>query len=240
MKKYFYGAFFGLVLIAGLGFVIYWGLQPQPVQKIKPSQFETTTVVANSILLRLQQELQESPIVLWGLDGENADQRQVLRDFLNEPSFPFQVVVIDQGLEARTPEIQKWAGERIDTKIEIERLAQSLEIFRQSHARALVVMPTAYAAALLVGSPANVLRERGVPTLNLIFSTFPRNREQEPAMPIPCNVGGNDLTGTSLLGCQIIGAARTMYRKRYTSGARVGLMNQISRNDYLFLMTTEP
>jgi len=240
MKKYVYGAFFGLVLVTGIGFVVYWGLQPRPIQKIKPSQFETQTVVINSILLRLQQELQASPIVLWGMDAANEDQRKVLQEFQHQSTLPFQVVVIDRSLENQSPEVRGWTGERIDTKNEVERLAQSLNVFRQSGARTLVVMPIEYAAAMLAGSPANQLRERGIPTVNLLLSAFPRNREQESKMPVPCNTGDSDLTGTAPLGCQILGSARTMYRKHFEKGARVGLMNQISRNDFLFLMTFEP
>lgn len=243
MKKYLFGAFFGVVLISGIGFVTYLGVQPRPVQKIKPSTFANTTVVVNSILISLRPELMQYSVVLWGLDAENADQRQVLRDFLNQvqdPAEAFSVIVIDRHLEDLAPEIKTWPGDRIDAKEEVDRLAASLQMFQEKKARTLVILPTGFAAALLEESPARKLRDRGIMTANLLFASFPRNREQEDRMEIPCNVGGHDNTGTSVLGCQIVSTARLFYRKHFQSGEMVGLLNQISRNDFLFLLTREP
>ena len=77
------------------------------------------------------------------------------------------------------------------------------------------------------------------PIMSLIFSNFPRRREDESNLEIPCNTGPKDSEQTGSLGCLILQSSRVLYRKHLKAGTWVGLLNQVGGSDYVFLITPE-
>lgn len=244
IKKYA-GYFLLLVIVvAGLGLVIWTGFEPRVIQKIKISQFENPTVAANSLLLRMNQELKSVPVLMWGFPhSQNQDIVPILLEFIRlSPGVNqgFDKVVVDSNLDVVVPELAQVSGDRLDTKIEIDRLAGLLTEAQKAGHRVLVVLPTVFSATSLVGSPAHILSQNQIPLISFVVSSFPRSRESENLSSIPCNVNVRDTEGTGALGCQMLSVARMGYRKRFDSGAIVGSLSQISKLDYLFLLTREP
>ena len=243
MKKYWGLGALGLIALVGLVSVIYWGVQPRPLPKIKLSLFQTTNVVANSILISLRPELQEHSLVIWGIEPGQADLTRVLLDFVNlnqEPTTAFQGYVVDQELENMIPELRTIPGDRIETLKEPDRLLAAFQQLEKNHTRALFIMPAAYAATFLPGSPGQKLREQGFPFVTILMHSFPRRREDEKKLSTPCDVADHDMSGTGGLGCEILSLARLNYRKHFKSNDLIGLMSQVSQNDFLFLLAREP
>ena len=243
MKKYLGPAALGLVALLGLVSVIYWGVQPRPLPKIKLSLFQTTNVAANSILISLRPELQEHSLFILGIEPGQADLTRVLLDFVNlnqDPSTAFQGYVVDQELEQMIPELKTIPGDRFETLKEKERLVAAFQQLSKSQTRALFIMPAAYAATFLSGSPGQQLREQGFSFSTILLHSFPRRREDEKKLSTPCDVASHDMSGTGGLGCEILSIARLNYRKHFKTDDLIGLMSQVSQNDFLFLLAREP
>lgn len=231
------------VVIAGsaLAFIAWFSfisVQPRAIPKIKLSPFETPRVAANSIWLRLQEELKSKSTWIWGLNPHDQFQRQVLLSFLTEPpgnAPTFNEIWVDQelGLELE----QKT---RTITFKDNDQIGAEISAASEQKKRVLVVTVTPYAATFLKEGPAWKLLQQKLSFYSLLFSDFPRRRVDEAKMAFPCLLPHADKTGAGDLGCQIQQRARLLYRKSQTSGARVGVMDQISGHDFLFLVAIEP
>jgi len=230
----------GLVVAGGLFATVYFGLQPQSVSKVTFSEFLSQDVVADSILLHLREELKQSSIVLLGVEPEVPEQIQVWKHLLkgNQKSgLKFDHIVIDQFLKA---EGQIPGAEQTDTKENITQVIQVLSDIQAKGQRAAVILPTVYASQLVAGNVASILKEQAhLNMISLSLADFPRSREEESAMRFPCSVDDVDQTGLGQLGCTIAQEARANYQKKKTSGALVGLIDQVGKNDYLVLLTKE-
>ena len=242
MKKYFAYTALALVLIIGTVLVIYVGVQPRAIPKIKLSGFQTTKVVANSVLLSLGHDISAHSLVLWGLEPGKPDLVQTLQDFIalnQDPKTAYQVFLVDQDLEILIPELKAIPGERFDLKTDFDRLQRGLQQFASAKTRVMVILAPPFAAAYLAGSAAANLKAQGVDFISLLFVGFPRTRDAEKNLSIPCDVADHDMTGTGKLGCEIVTTARMNYRKTFHPGDLVGVMNQVSQNDFLFMLTRE-
>jgi hypothetical protein len=243
MKKYLAYTALGIVLVVGMVYVAYLGIQPRPIPLIKLSTFQNTVVASNSVLLRLRQNLQDNRILFWGIEPGKPHLTRVLKDFMamnQDPSTAYPQVIVDAELDRLDSDIKALPGERFEGKDDLPRLEEALRQAEQKQTRVLVILPAPYAATFLSGSWGDQLTAHGIRLISILSVNFPRTREQEKEMSIPCDVADHDLSGTGKLGCQIAQTARLSYRKKFATGELVGLMNQISRNDYLFLMAKEP
>lgn len=241
MGKRIYWSIVILVALAGLTVMIYYGIQPRPVPKIKLSKFESQTVLANSLLLRLREEIKNSPVVFLGLDPDRPEHFEIWKEFLNlnqEPGMKYDSVVIERDLTTDLfPDAQKVAS-KDDFPIFLEGINKAIT---QGH-RMAVILPLTYAVQVIqqnVASNFNKAQNVLVPATSFSISDFPRTREQEKDMPFRCVVEGVDQTGTGPYGCLVAQTARANYRKRFSPGDHVGLVNQIGARDYLILYTKE-
>jgi hypothetical protein len=231
-----------LVALAGLTVMIYYGIQPQPIQKIKLSKFETHTVLANSLLLRLREEIKNSPVMFLGLDPDRPEHFEIWREFLKqnqEPGMAYDLIVMDQDLTTDLfPEAQRVGTRDENFPIFFEGITKAVT---QGH-RVAVLMPLIYSVQMIpqnVASHFNSQPNLLVPATSFSLTDFPRSREQEKDMSQRCIVEGVDQTGLGPYGCLLVQMARANYRKRYEPGDAVGLVNQIGLRDYLILYTKE-
>lgn len=242
MGKRIYLILLGIISIVGIGFMIYFGIQPRPVQKIKLSKFESPTVFANSVLLRLRQELRISPMAVLGVQTNlvlQAEQLQLWREFLSrntEEGTRFDKVYIDSSLETSLfPEAEKVNFQ--------DEFAQRLTEFAQLESekqRVVLIVPTTYSTQMVPNSLAHYLN-LNLPqkSLSLSMVDFPRSRELEKDFEFQCVVEGVDQTGVGPFGCLLLQSARAQYRRRFQPGEKIGFMNQIGLLDYIVFYTTE-
>ncbi|PWU21731.1 MAG: hypothetical protein C5B49_02145 [Bdellovibrio sp.] len=253
LKNLFWLLSFGFVA-AILVWILAFNIQPRTINKIKLSPFATPLVAANSIQLRLQEELRQSPVWLWGLLPEEEFEVKVLFEFLTRPAGnipPFDELWLDEELQLKglvssvsngksAPQVPQ--VRILHLRDSIQQLAQELaQKLAQKPRRVLIVTATPFAATFLNGSPAWVLaQEKDLNFKSLLLANFPRRRGDEEKIELPCRLPPRDETGTGELGCRIQQKARSLYRHRMTSGDIVGVMDQISSRDFLFLLTKEP
>ncbi len=240
MGKKIYWALVGLLAICGMAMVIYFGIQPRPIPKIKLSQFETPTVLANSLLLRLREEIQKSPVLFLGVQSERPEQIEVWKQFFihnQEPGMKYDLIVADQflpGIDLLEPQ-EKMASKELATE-----LIAGVEAARAAGKRVAIVVPTFYSAQLIHGNLANIYKQTtGQVPMSLSLSEFPRSREQEKTMLNPCIVAGVDQTGFGPFGCMLVQTARANYRKHFQAGKYVGLVDQVGLKDFLVLYALE-
>jgi hypothetical protein len=260
MGKRIYWVLVALVTLTGIGFMIYYGIQPRPVPKIKLSKFESPAVLASSLLLRLRQEIRANPVVFLGVEPEHPEQLQVWREFLNrnrEAASRFEVIVIDENLKASSlfPE-----ASALDTKGQMDSLIEGIGKATAQGKRVAVITASIYSSQLIFGNLIHNFKEHTAKNadkntdpntdpnaeplaqktpMSLSIVDFPRTRQQEKSMIHPCIVDGVDQTGLGPFGCVIAQMSRANYRKHFEPGTRVGMVNQVGLNDYLILYTQE-
>jgi hypothetical protein len=243
MRKYISYGILGLIIVGGLYYTSLLGMQPRAVNKIKLQSFENPAAIASSIILSLQLQMKAAPHLVWGLEISHPEMTETLEQFLaqnQDPSTKYDVVFVDTNIQGMVPELVKIQGERLNTQEESSRLIQGLKAAQAQNLRVLVITPVTFAASYLQHSVARKIKEAGLPLATLLLTSLPRSREQESQTRIPCNVNVRDNDGTGKLGCDIVQTARLQYRQKFQAGQLVGMMNQISEEDSLFLLAHEP
>jgi hypothetical protein len=193
--------------------------------------------MANALLLRLRLEIKASPIVVIGVETDNADHLSVVQQLVanSDPETHFHEVIMDAELplDKSFPTAQK-----AFLKDGFRPIAQYLKTKSESGQRILVIAPTIYASQHVWGSFGHRLKnEAQLNPMSLALTTFPVSREAEKSMKIPCVVNGVDTQGPGPLGCLIVQKARSsVYAKvGKETGAYIGLADLIGLNDYMVL-----
>ena len=231
------------LLVFGMGVVLYFGISPKPIPKITLSEFSGPDLMAEALIIRLRQEMQNSPVIFLGVDSEQPSQLEIWKDLLlrikDDPKLKFDSLVLDSSL----PDIANFEGaEKMDVREGIDELGQSLQSAILHQQRVAVIAPNIYTSQLIHQNPVSVFKQKtGVQPLSLSVSGFSRSRSGESEMAIPCVVQAIDEVGTGPLGCMILQEGRTLYRKKMKPGyvGHVGLVDQVGANDYLVLWTIE-
>jgi hypothetical protein len=239
MGKKIYWVLVGIVVLLSLTTVIYYAIQPQPVPKINLSQFASPTVLANSVLLRMREEIHQSPVIFLGVEAEHPENLEVWKAFLQnnqEVGFRYDLVVMDQDLPtALFPE-----AEKISTKEQMANFSGNIQNAINAGKRVAVIVPVIYSSQLIHGNLVNVYRfESKQEPVSFSLVSFPRRRELEKEMITPCMTDVVDETVEGALGCFIAQTARANYRKRYSPHTHVGMVEQVGMKDYLVLYTEE-
>ena len=232
--------FYAIVVILGVVAVIQFGMGPRTLEKIKFSEFENPQVVVNSLLLSLRQDIRENPILILGIDSQDTLQREVLMKFLElnqEAGTQYDGVVIDSQIAP--PE--GLVAESFSILSEPDRFYSGIQAALDRKLRLLIVLQNTQSSAILPESISQKLKQKLTqlqPTY-ITFTNFPRSREEEPTLSIPCNTGEADAGQTRKLGCQVLQKARALYRKKMKPGSLIGFMNQVGPADYIFALTYE-
>lgn len=242
MLKKLYWVVLVVVILAGLTMVLYYGTKPRPVPKIKLSNFETPTVLSKALLLRLNQEIKLSPIIVLGVDPKEEVHFEVWQNFFaanQDPLTKYSSLVMDKDLG----HADQFPGAlALNTVEDFETVVLGLQGAIQRNERVAILVPTIYSSQLVHANFVHRLKERlGMEITSISLSGFPRTREAEQTMPIACIVEGVDDVGTGTLGCMIVQMSRNQYRnQKVESGKWVGLAEQVGLKDYLVLLTIEP
>lgn len=227
-----------LVIVCGMSTLVYFTVQPRPVQKISFRQFESHQVLVDALLASLAEEIAQSPLLILGVEPDQPESIQIWKLFLahNQKSgSSYDVVVADQFLNGADDikDVQK-----LDTKADVKILIKGLEDLRAQGKRIAILVPNIYSVQMIPGNVASLLKIKFPDLLSLTMANFPRSREQEKLMPRRC-ITGLDESGLGPFGCLLAQTARSLYMKRMQPGSQIGLMNQIGLKDYIILYTKE-
>lgn len=246
--------FYACLIVLGVGAVVYFGIQPKPVPIIHFSQFENSTVFTESIFSRLKTQIDMTSFLFWGFDPEDEIQFQNLVNWIEvnqNTDKKFDALVIDEKMYSTFEKSPLLLGrfKNVDHFLlnqEFPRFLSGLEKAKELGLRLLILTSPIEASNHIEKSIVHklLMEKKEYKTkenlfLSFIFSRFPRNRDQESQMSIPCNTGDQDRTGTASLGCLILQNARGNYRKKMKADTWVGQMDQIGFAEYLILITKE-
>lgn len=237
VMKHMYWAIAATVLLVGVGFSVYFGVQPKSIPKIKYSHFSDPGKAAGALMLRMNLELKSAPLLMLGVMPGRKMDLEVWKAFLEQshmPELQYQVVVIDPKLPFAA-EIFPTAL-KLDIKDEAERFIEGAKNAKAQGLRMAVIAPTIYVSQRLQQNPmAQIKKNSDLQAVSISLMGFPRSPEQEAQMDIPCVMGSNDRDGVGALGCMAQQKARLNYRKKSKPGFYEGLMDQVGQQDYLFL-----
>lgn len=237
--KYFYWIFFPLLVIAGITFSVYFGLQPQSIPKITFSYFNDPVKASQAILLNQSQELKEASLLLLGVMPDKPYQLELWKAFLEQneiPALKYQVLVVDSNVPHGSEVFP--AALKLDVRQDFERFLEGAKNAEAQGLRMAVIVPVFYTAPMLKANFLAILKEKGLKPMTYSVATFPREPDQENKMEIPCvfTHADSDEAGAGPLGCAIQNKAKSVYRKKSKPGMYEGLIDQVGERDYLFLL----
>lgn len=241
-RKFRYGLYiFFASLFVGVVGIFYFGIQPKPVEKIRLSQFESTKIAANSVLISIGAEIEKSPILFFGIAPTMIETVDVLKDFLISSAgskLNYDLIVWDQRL----------GDSLLEHPVQVMDLAENpqgvldfLNRTQADHQRVLVVTSFLNSSQLLAESFASQITKRSdLKPTSITLVKFPRTRDEEDKATVPCNTGPQDEQGIGHLGCMVLTKSRYMYKKRLAADQLVGILDQVGLHDFLFMLTKEP
>ncbi|MGZ5279455.1 MAG: hypothetical protein ACXWC9_05910 [Pseudobdellovibrionaceae bacterium] len=239
MGKRIYWVLVILIALVGVATMVHYGSQPRPTSKIKLSKFENHTMLANSLLSNLREEIKNSPVMFLGLDPDIPEHYEIWKEFLkqnHESGMAYDLVVVELELTTDLfPDAQ-----RVETKNDFSAFMQGIEAALGQGRRVAVILPLTYSVQMIEQNMAHIYNTKvQVPATSISITGFPRNREQEKDMVRRCMVEGVDETGLGPFGCLVAQTARANYRKRFEPGNALGLVNMVGPRDYLVFYTRE-
>jgi hypothetical protein len=240
MKHRWLIIFFAVLVLSGLFFVIYFGLQPRPVQKIKLSRFETPTMAAKALFLRLDGEFKAATVAMIGVQKDHKEGMELvaaITSFPQDDRVHYERILWDRNLG------DPWIDQPTEIFSLPENREQVIQLLKEdlaAHRRVLIISEPWQASQTMPQASVHQLQEGlNQPITSLSILDFPRNLEEEKNYPIKCDVGASDTTGLGTLGCLVRIKSKMNYRKRYPSGSLVGTVDMVGLTDYLILLTTE-
>jgi hypothetical protein len=237
-----YWTFLGLLIIAGITVTIYFGLQPRPIPKIKPSEVATAERAGEAVTQRLWLELKDAKIVFLGVDPDKPDDMKVWKSFLDSfknPDEKFTYVVIDPLLPSKDTVAH---SDEIDMNHDFDRFVAGLKTAVANNQKVAVIVPTIYSSQAIPGNPINRMKEAllSIPFMSFSVVQPTLNREEEATAQFPCVTGSGDNSGLGSFGCLIQSKSRGLYMKKFESGKFLMLLDQIGATDYLLLLRQIP
>lgn len=235
--KYLYGILAALVLFVGIGFSVYFGIQPKSIPKITYSHFSEPAKMSDAIILRLNQEIKGAPLLMLGVMPGRKMDLEIWKAFIEQSQLPelkYQALVVDPELPFAAEMFP--SAIKLDIRTDLERFIEGAKNARTQGLRMVVIVPSVYASQRLKGNPADRVRnETDLAPMSFSIMGFPRAPEQEANMDIKCTMGSHDRDGVGAMGCMAEKKARLVYRKKSKPGFYEGLMDQVGERDYLVL-----
>lgn len=235
-----YWTFLGILVTAGVAGTIYFGLQPKSVPKIKPSLVAQPESLGEAVGQRLWQEIRDADVIFLGVEPGKMEHLKVWKGFLETlPSDQrYGQILIDPGLPDKN--IIPFTDE-IDLQKDLARFEEGLKTAAEKKIRLAFIVPSIYASQSIPDNPIHRLKKTlGFLPLSLSVAEPTLKREEETEALYPCVTGSGDTVGLGSWGCLIQAKSRGLYRKKWTPGKYLGLMDQIGALDYLILVRAIP
>lgn len=234
----------GILIVGGVYFAIEFGFNPKPIPKITWSHFSDPNDFGKNIYKRLRLEIQGQNLIFLGVSPERKSHYRVWDGFLNEieVEYKYPHIVIEASLPFKEmfpkAEIISFSDNQVNVISAIKKIIESKE-------RVAFILPTSFMSYMVSDNLYSVLNQSlydprrenkfDVDWMTFSLSGFPRNRDSEKNLDVPCDTDPNDKNGTGKLGCLILMKARSFYRKKEIQGQFPGILDQIGTKEYLGL-----
>lgn len=177
-------------------------------------------------------------MLAFGYQPERPEQLEIIREFLKsnqDDGFKYDHLVVEDDLPSGTAlGVEFGAGERINMRDSINTLAEGLRAALSQGKRVVLVMPSTYSAQVISGNiGSQLVKNFKLPLTTISIVELLTNRDQEKTVSLQCLVTDAEQGGTGPLGCAILQASRSIYRKKMEAGKRPGMMDQRGISDYL-------
>lgn len=241
---------------------------PQAEVLVPLRTMATSEEMLESLESALKNDLQKTPVLIWGQWPDDNLATEALKTWLGrqaavttqDPAADQQQSMDPSPTNTQTSSSsapQLWVDEQFQNIYQgrpvflrghEQTLRQEVQSLVQQGQRLVIVTSPIFAASLLVGTPVAALAEHkpeeknhiAISFLSIINTDFPRRREQEELVKLPCALPHVDKMGTGILGCRILQSGRQNYRRSFPPGTGLGMIERLNAHDVLFLRAAEP
>jgi hypothetical protein len=232
----------GVSIIAlGLIISVMLGDAQKTVPKITLSYFENTNEVAQTVLKRLDQEVEQNHFYWIGVEPENPDQLDVLfsvKQHIEKKIGPFDQVIVDSELKL-SDDFQKQllTSQSVFLKENLDTVGQVLSKLESENKKYLFITASVYSNSFIKENQLHTLKEKyKIRPMTISLGTYAANPDEEKDLLFPCST--DDKSGTSNWGCEILNKARGTRRKFDFKMQKpwAGLMDLTGEDDYMLLL----
>lgn len=239
MKTKSLAVFFAVLLVLGLALALLVGRKPRPEVVIPLQSIESPAAYALKVHEQIQKQIKQTPILVLGYQAEHPEQFEVVRALLQNiqaTDSKFDTWIAEDKLDL--PELWQ-VPEKVQMSGDLGPIGLGLKQGLEQGRRILVLVPSVFSSPLISTNLADQLDRRfHLPVLTVTLAELPRTREDEKSVTIPCAMPDADSIGTGVLGCAILQAGRSTYRKPTSPNSRIGFMDQRSPSDFLVFYST--
>jgi hypothetical protein len=236
LKTALYIFVYGSMVAAGVAGVIYFGLNPKTVPKIKLSYFNNYDQISSAVVSRIRLELQQANFLALGLWPDEPEQIKYAEVFIRQlqadPSLKYDEIIAE-------PQFLASSDLPITANLSLRDQSDQFVNFFKTNAkkRILYIGPSLFASQYVVGSPAQIFARQNLsfPITSLAIADLPRTRLDEATSKVRCLTQGDE-TGTGELGCLVLSKARILYRKNKNLEQYAAVLELIGGRDYMLLL----
>lgn len=217
-----------------VGMVLMWGLNPRPVGVMKPSFFDAPEELGAVLYRRFFVELENSPVIVWGLDPGQPEQAEVLAGFLSAYTLggkELSEVIVDEELT--------WSGELPFALTEVmdfqNQYTQLKERLKAASSERAILLVTRFAFSsqkvTMDTMTKSLKRDLEMPIFSVTHLHLALTAQQEEDLRPQCQAIGDK--GLGELGCLALAKSRSIYRKapKFQDEKWVAVMDRWPGND---------
>jgi hypothetical protein len=232
---------FVMILVIGLSVaaVLRFGINPRPVDLMKPSFFKEPREIGAVTYRRLYDPLGRENLIVFGVTPAEPSHRQIIEGFLLTAAAenrPIHVVLKEPQLEA----LSAPAGtEVIEQQFNSEpaALVEQVRSYTSQGKRVLIYTASTLSSHMVPNNPVQRFEALwGKPVFAISTVGIALSAGQETRVDPPCVGSERDGQGTAKLGCAALLKTRALYRKRLDESRFVALMDQRGRSDLLMFV----
>lgn len=247
MKKWFIRLYLPamvLVLTIGMLFVLKFGYAKTPPVIMKPSHVGSPAELGEVVFRRFYQPIRETQLIAFGIPPQPAWHREILEGFLRSAKREgagFDVVIAEDQMPAfDMKDLDGLQVVKVPTNTQTNsELVEALQAANGK--RALLYLPSIFSTHILKHNLINKLEETyNTKIMSFTTAPLPLAPDQEYLVEPACLGAERDVQSTSDLGCEILRAGRTYYRKKVSQETWAAIMNQPSPTEDYLLMVSYP
>lgn len=235
MKNFKVIYYIAAVFLSGVVTLVYLtrGQGEKTLPKIKLSYFKSNHEVAESIHLRLQQEISKEKYFWFGIEPGHKNQLEIIAELKNameKENGPFDLVYMDQELK-----LSEFKFPQISIKDNWGQLAK--DVHATAGKRVLIITAAIYSTNLIKENPIHKVNEAsGLRPMTFSMGYFAAKPEEEKNNVFPCMT--DDKEGVAAWGCVVVNKARSQRRRINPEklDLTVGLMDLTGEKDYMVLV----
>lgn len=232
------------VLAAGLFVVLKFGVHEAPVTIMEPAHYSRPEEIGRALHEGIGESVADQRVVAFGVPPQPEWHQRILRGFLRaaeEKGVPFDLLVIEEQMP-RIDLSEFTKMEKITLSMNSPTQAELIETLdraRTANQRVLIATVSLFSTHILRGNPINRYeKSTGTSVFSITTGPLSLRPDQEHLVDPPCVGSARDAKGTAELGCAMLAASRSLYRKQLASDQYIAMSRKHGpRPDHLLLVS---